>query len=501
MNIRDFSGGLNKRIHPTLIRPTESVIYNNCDNEQGVLVPIADSKDTDILVDNYWYHSKVNDTILSNKHETYWLDYLNDTYSIGVSGAYKIRDNITTSMTMLAPINTLRLEEAEEDVGNLDGVYIYCYTLYNNEDGTESAPSPLSEVTLIKGKVSLSGFDNNDDQTTHYRIYRIGGDLIQYTLVDTIDITSVTYLDNNSDYNISGNHILDTIGADFNPSAGNYLIIADAMLFTAYEDKVYYSDVGRPTIWRNINFISFDDTVTGIGATQNGILVFTKCKTYIVTGNSPSTFSKYLLDGEQGCISNGSIQFIDGNLIWLSSDGICSSNGGKVTVISIIRMGKINLIGVLNAVVHDRIYYLSHDGGMLLVDFRYNMIIRTSSDKGILGIYNNRIHTSYKGKLIELLAGTAKYMYYKSPMFTEGAYTVLKNYKDLYIAYQGDIRVRAYIYTSTKMVKVLDKKLDTTLLQYNLKTLSDYDGYALSFIINGTGSVFEINYTTHNREK
>jgi hypothetical protein len=268
------------------------------------------------------------------------------------------------------------------------------------------------------------------------------------------------------------------------------------MLFGALEDKLYYSDIALPYAWPATNFIDFADTITGIGPVQNGIMVFTKFETYIVTGNSPDTFTKYLIDSSQGCESHYSISFVSNTLVWLSQDGLCASSGGAITIITANSLGKLTLAGVNNSQVFDKVYYLSHENGILCYDFRYNTLVRTM-DTTIdwLGSYKDGLWASVDGQLKTMLEGEALTYTYKSPMLTEGMYSNLKVYKDFYIKYNGDVTLNLYVDKALVNTKVLTG--DTC---YNLKALASAHGYGLEIELIGTAEVSEIQFIAEGRQ-
>lgn len=383
------------------------------------------------------------------------------------------------------------------------GVYTYCYTFYDSINDIESAPSlPSDEVSRLN--TLLSNFEVTTNTTVDkIRIYRIGGVLTNYTLVEELYYTGtlVSYYDNIPDMDIAGNHICDSFNNTPPIEGLKYLTESYAMLFAAKQDKLYYSDIGKPYAWPATNFLDFDSDITGIGAISNGLLVFTKYKTFIVTGNSPDSFSKYLLSSAQGCISHKSIQFVDNNLIWLSTDGLCTSNGGSITVPSMLLIGKLDfLVNIYSSAVLDNVYYLSYSNALgdklLVLDFRYGAIIRYISTQGthIVATLDN-LYQNYNNTLQRLLSGAELEFTYKSAMLTEGKYSVYKTYKDMYIKYKGSFVVRVYIdKTLTNEVTITGEDV------YNLKFKGLSKGYGLEIEIVGTGTIEEIDYTVVGRQ-
>lgn len=499
MLLQDFSGGLNTRVAPSLIAPNESQVFTNIDASSGSIRPLKDNTLHTTGISKYFTYYYAKAQFYSKDTESSFTEYRDVLYITNFDGNPTKYDGVNEyRLGIVKPTVKPTVAYAAPEV-LLDGDYTYTYTYYNSSDGTESAPSPISDLIVgSDGPISIS-FDapSLDPQVDKIRLYRLGGAVTQYSLLIELPNAPVDYIDTTLDIDLAGSTTLETIGYDPAPTGLKYLVESYAMLFGAVGDKLYYSNIALPNVWPATNFLDFDDDITGIGAIQNGLLVFTKLKTYIVTGNSPETFSKYLLDSSQGCLSHYTIQFVKGTLLWLSEDGICTSSGGLVEVVTQNKLGKIALTGVQNAQVHDGVYYLLHSTGMLVLDFRYNVIVRKAvCNASWIGKYFDKLFLQYADNLYESCSSETPLEYhYKSGVLTEGQYTNYKIFKDFYIKYNGDINLKLYI----DGTKVNDVNL-TGNKCYNLKAVSHAKGYGLEIEIQGTGEVSEIQYTALGRQ-
>lgn len=390
---------------------------------------------------------------------------------------------------------------AKLETSLLENTVSYVYTYFNSTSGIESKPSlPSNDVNMT---AKVTGITLSADPAVDaIRLYRIGGGLTSYTLVDTLSNATQAYIDYNATLDIAGNWVLDSINNDL-PIAGlQYITEAYAMLFASKGTRLYYSEIAKPYAWPAFNYIDFDTEITGIGAVSNGLLVFTKYKTYIVTGNSPASFSKYLLNGEQGCVAHSTIQFADNTLVWVSTDGICASSGGKVELLSMPLIGKLTYLEIYNAAILDNVYYLSLRTAtghrLLALDFRYNKIIRYI-DNGNSGTYivstRDNLYQFYNSNIQRLLDGSDLTIDYKSPILTEGKYSNYKTYKDFYIKYNGTFTLKIYIDNTLVLTKALSGDA-----VYNAKSLGLSKGYGLEFVITGTGEISEIDYEVVGRQ-
>lgn len=383
----------------------------------------------------------------------------------------------------------------------LTGGVQYVITAYNEELGIESSPSdPVNLPTLpgesvIKPVIRFNKI--NSDLVTHIKLYRIGGSLTQYSLVKIFENSNFTFVDDLADSAIDG-AVLNSYNNLPAPDGLEYLTLYNTMLFGSIKDKLYYTDVASPFTWSGFNFIDFDDIITGIGGTSNGLLVFTRHSTYIVTGTSPDTFSKYLLSSGVGCILHKSIQSLQNTLLWLSEDAICASNGGSIQVLSRDKLDILEFQTPRCSAVLNDVYYLSHNSGTLIADFRFGLTFR-ESDKVYYGLAvkdNSLYGVEADDKFVEINKGTKPLsLTYTSPKFSDGSISTMKIYKDIYFYSSGDLKVKVYIDDDLAGEQTLSKGFT------EIKVKSEETrGYSIQFEVTGTGTLNEIEYKVEARQ-
>lgn len=382
------------------------------------------------------------------------------------------------------------LDEAK--IAPINGTVQYLYTFYNSTNGVESAPSLISTAKNVQGIVQLSNLQvSQDTQVDKKRIYRVGGFLSTFTLVDEIDNNETTYLDTLKDTEVEGDLLDSTLNSPA-PSGLKYLTESNAMLFGAEGSKLRFTPIGKPFYWPEVYYLEFYSDITGIGETGSGLLVFTKYKTYIVYGTGPTLLSKQLLDGEQGCVSNASVQQVGSAVMWLSTDGICASNGSPAEVITQASLGKVEL-DVIDSVVHDQVYYLmASNGEVLAYDYRFSRVFKKLS-LGIrsFAVGKDTLYGVANGVLHELFAGDELEEFtYTSPRFIEGRFSEDKTYKKVYIYSAGDIIINIFINDSLVFNTTLTgtKKHEIQIDQALQR------GNYIQIELKGKGEVFEYEY-------
>jgi len=386
------------------------------------------------------------------------------------------------------------------DSALLAGIYQYAVTYYNSLDGTESQPSEFTKELIVEsGYTNLSVIPSStDSQIDKKKIYRIGGNLTAFTEVIELNNSTTTYIDSASDESLTG-LLLDSILNHEAPINLRYLLAVKGELLGVVGSKVYFTrGIGNPNYWPEDYYFDFPEDVTGIGLTANGVLVFTKYQTHILVGSSSTTYSVHLLSGDQGCLANESIVAYGGRLLWASTDGICSSAGGAVEVITKSKLGKI-LVTPIGAAIHDEVYYLHQsDGKTLAVDFRHKGIFK-QLDFGITGIskYKDILYGYLSGSLYKLhSSSTSLNITYLSPVFTEGSFTEVKVYNNIYIRSSGSYTLEVFI----DGVSVITKLVSVNGTQDIAVPQEKQRGYSIQFKITGLGTVYELEYKAVGRK-
>lgn len=392
-------------------------------------------------------------------------------------------------------------EELDENlISPFNGTYQYVYTYYNATDGTESAPSDISaELEVDSGSIQISLLnDSPDSQVTTKRLYRVGGNITQFTLVTEVDLLTTVFVDTLSDINLDG-RLLESDNYYEAPIGLQFLSESYAMLFGAIGSSLRFTPIGKPNAWPPEYELQFDADITGLGPVANGVLVFTRTKTFIVTGTGPTSLAQQSLRGDQGCIAFESInEAYEGTLIWASEDGLCTSSGNNVISLTKAYLGEIKLDPISSA-VNDEVYYCQNtDGSILAWDYRFQTIpkylnLGTESLSVALGV----LYGYSNGELYSLYKDTNNTMFkYKSPRFVEGSFSENKTYKKVYVRSEGDIIIDIIIDDEIVATMNLSSK-DTHQLQVPQQ---EQRGYSIQFNIEGTGTVHEIEYTVGPRQ-
>lgn len=398
-----------------------------------------------------------------------------------------------------------------DNFSQLLGKYQYAVTRINSE-GIESQPSAVSDLVDLStgGNVAMT-FASYSAPGGKIRIYRVGGTLTSFTLVEEIAGTSVNYLDNIADTAVEGT-ILSSQDNAVPTGPMTSLISAYAMLFGAVGSTLVYTDPGAPEYWPAEYSIPFPSTISGLAAVANGILVMTRVETYLVSGTGPLVLSVQLLSGDQGCIDPKSVQVHKANAIWASHNGLAMSSGSGIDVITKSKLGYLDLSPIRSSVMHDEVYYVSSadpspgTAPILAVDFRYGGAVFKSFDFITIGSYVTFFRDN---TTLYYSSGAFKYipfsntdnpetLYYTSPRFIEGKASENKTYKKFYFYVEGEMRIDIMIDDEVVATKTTTPGTkDAIVLQV---PQSKQRGFFVQFQFIGTGTIYEYEYKAASRQ-
>ena len=502
----DFTGGLSTVTAPHLIRKNEAREFVNIDITYGSLksiptlhllkkVPYAFFYEFfgKLITYSEWRANAELNNIL------YWTN--------GAEQGKILQDGTELPIGMATPQTPLAWKI--QDVGVLKGSLKYCYTFYDSNTGTEGPPSPLSSYANVdEQNLILTGFEPLPSNADSYRIYRVGGYLARFTLVDTVTNVSNGYLDDRSEREVDG-RILETLNASAPPGNIENFIEYGGRLFGSVGTKVYYSAIGNGDSWYVFDFFEMPNNVKALAKTVDGILVMGATYTKLIQGYSPSTFRVRTISSEVGCISNRTVAYIQGAPIWLSTTNFYMYTG-KLINITYKRLNEVTGLDPSSSVVHNDVYYLTfaptmspseelypnddlYPGamkgtgeneladGIVYIDFKrgagFSYGTRTYNNSVSIGIFKNTPYLitfnklelidecdtvidceklvcegSYYLNRIDVVVGNNyKSVHYVSPRLIDGSYSTLKEYDKVRLNFIGQFKVKV-IFDDNKVV-------------------------------------------------
>jgi hypothetical protein len=254
-------------------------------------------------------------------------------------------------------------------------------------------------------------------------------------------------------------------------------------------------------MWEAYNYITMSEELIALGSAANGLLLFNKNKTHILTGNNNLTHVLSVLDKAQGCIASVAVDHYRGSVIWLSLDGICVSNGGLVEVITLTKLGKLSLNPICT-MVYDNQFYLFHSTGTLIVDFKRGVVFKTMDLLVNGAYYSSHFDKAYfinpnDNGMYELGTSYTNLTYrYKTGRLSSRGLTGMQIFKTIFIYCEGsDCTLTVHVNNSTSFTRTLVDGLNEIKFPSSIVR-----AYFIELEFVGTSKIIEIELKTEGRQ-
>ena len=379
------------------------------------------------------------------------------------------------------------------------GTVNYVYTYYDTLTGAESLPSSITSAIVIDevsdNAVLVIPAPLQANPAVVVRLYRVGAGLLEYTLVEELGAPKL-HNDLIANGDVLGG-LLPTDAAGIPPSDLRYLTRSSGMFFGVVGEVLRFTDVfGNIAVWKETHYLDFEVPITGLSDSTSGLVVFTKYKTYLVTGNSPATLSRQLLSGDQGCIAHKTIVQRGSTLLFWSTDGICTLKGSALSVLSKSRLGVLTETPVM-ATLHNEVYYSVLPDRILAVDLRYGVaLVAYEFNISWLAVGNDVLYGVQATNRLPMFDGPLAAYQYRTGKLTEGAATETKLYHTVYVSCEGPHTLAIYIDDNLVITVPLlgTKRPETVAIPKEYQR-----GTSIEFELTGVGTVRELEYKVEGR--
>jgi hypothetical protein len=437
-----FSAGMNEIIHPALLDEKSAVLLGNAEIANGKIKSIKmPSLQEQKFPEEFNHFGSSSRSLIKWYERNYWS--INNAELPPFYGGDK--ENYL-GIPFPDYIQNVKIEKVS---GNLTGNYKYCVT-FVNDNGWESAPGSLTdyekavEFSSQTAKITVTWSDTKINYAKIYRTQKEGAD---FFCIGEIKTSGSFLTDDINDYTLAGLEPLSSIDNYPPPERGKYLCESGGVFFLAVGSKLYFSAVGNPHAWPPLNFVGFDDIITGITAEFQGVLVFTANNAYRIIGaDSITTVTKTLIPGNQGCSNYRSIAKVANAPIWLSNDGICMWNGESIAIISKQVMNTERLQVNCAVSANDR-YYLFLNNRTIVFDHRNGSIFYTldfTCDYAWYDVESDIMFLQTAGRIYSFGTGEIGEYQYKTPFIgvPEAQYVF---FKEAITVIEGTANVTAFV--------------------------------------------------------
>ncbi len=388
----------------------------------------------------------------------------------------------------------------------LTGTYIY-NVAQKTADGSSEGPImdvDSNPVGVHKGhiRVDVTGITH----TNPLRLYRTGGYLTRFTMVEDVDIVD-TYVDNRSDVTIAlgRNGKVDYV---YGPPEGlKWLTEHRGMLFGSVGNTLYWSQPGKANSWDELNsFIIIDREITGLGSAGNGLVILMKGRIKLLMGDGVHNFVLRTTSNEKGTLDGHSVQSVMNGVLFFSEDGLCFTDGSQIKELSYDILGP-RRFDAISSCATNRSYYaiikafttdLLHKSKIIIrYDFGKQPVFSLLSADTLdgLGVVNGRLAHSSQRLLYDTLGEDKRTFNYRSGNITENAPTMIKEWDRVRLV--GDFRGVLFIHIDDSQV-VKHKIYGQGCNIHIPKSMNK--GKAIAFELVGVGFVASIEYSITARK-
>ena len=448
LELLNFSGGINNVIEPHLLELHFAKDLQNCAIHNGAIksnngMIAIDTQDSELI------YQTGERSIVKWGGAYYWTDN-----SSGVNGS------TLGYLGVEKPQGLPTLAEGGAGGRFISGkTYSYTYS-FQTTNGFRSGPVSISQFATItpstdQGIITLSNFDSvMEDHVSIIEVWRTvangavfykAGEINRFLGDSSGDIV---FEDNATDAELLTHEQLDMQFTDDLPTSGKYLCEKNSVFFMAAGDRVYFSKQSNPHSYPALQFVVFDDDVTGMIASETYVLVFTLNRAYMLSGDSMADIAKQELPDAQGVSNWKTISRVKNMPIWVSNDGVCAfqaydnRSGRKIGVLSENRV-KVPA-GAVSAAVANDIYYLFYDNETYAFDFLKGLKVYRL-DWALDWAWYDKSNDRLVGKKNEVYyhagGGDEQEFYYLSPEFTFGDMQRLKQLSRIYIDSSKSIEI------------------------------------------------------------
>lgn len=557
--IQDFTGGVNTLVAPHLIKKSEAVRLINSDIRLGSLQSMPNLNYAQSLLNGAYFY-EFNNKVYSYGNfrsnvlwdgKWYWSD--------GVNIGKVLPDGSELSLGINPPVNRAEVIETIDEGGVHTGELNYTYTFYSSTTGVESAPAPLSGyIKVDKKDIELSGFSPLPSSADTYRLYRVGGYLPRFLLVDSFGSSGLPYIDKLDDTQIDG-RTLQTLRTNVPPSGMENLVELNGRLFGSLGNKLYYSALGNPDAWYVSDYFITGGKIVDLAIVPAGVLVLGPDYVNLLYGSGPENFRLKLITNQLGCVGKESVAYVGDSVVWLSDKQIVMSNGYQISNLTSFKIDRLAGLYPTGAVSENDVYYISFkpslfpaddlypsdvlfpdsiqgtDGiqrGIIAIDFKrgdgfsyklieYDDIITIGMVKGNINVSTGGTNiiapcnipvfpdcisfmncTDYALNIMNLYSGQGlTRLYYTSPRMTDNSKATLKQYDKVRINFVGTFNIKIFL-------GGLDARVDTNIEGFDVDDNSviigipnkDNFGHWIQFEIEGIGIITSVQYSWKFRE-
>jgi len=287
--------------------------------------------------------------------------------------------------------------EEDENQTAENQTWVYTWVTDMNEEGPPSPPSEVvtrgfnTDGSLRTATVTITASAPANVGVTHARLYRSAGtDFLR--VGDDIPSPFAAVTDNNLTASLG--EVLITDSWDPPPDGLRGLTVLHNGILAGFKGRdIYFSVPYQPHAWPTDYIITVDSDIVGIGGYGVNVVVGTKGRPHIISGDDPSVAAAQQLELDQSCASKKSIAWIDRQgIVYASNEGLILVGPGGAQFVSTQWYDRDDWQALnpetMTGAYHDGMYIAFSDGKATA--FSENEAPVEIIDAGIRAVYQDR---------------------------------------------------------------------------------------------------------------
>jgi len=346
---------------------------------------------------------------------------------------------------------------------------------------------PLSSQTAV---VKRNIYRTTSDGETFYRAAEIRDNATESLVEGMSDSELQLQPTLNTFESLPPIFLFDQTAGEFVQRIGKFLTERNGIFFIAVDNKVYFSAPTNPHSWNPEHFVTYDDDITAMTRTPEGVLVFTNNRSYIQLGDSHESILKREIPRSQGCQNVRTISFVGNVPIWVSNDGICIWDGRTIQIIN-DKIYKLDFTPDFGEVAND-VYYLFGQDKTVAIDFRNNRVFYerslTNITTAFYDVLNDIFFIKKDGTIFTDDTGANETFTYLTPELDMENQSQRKHFRKIWVESDNDLTIDVLFGGATRQ----------TITSQGTNRRSHFlvpglIGNAIQFSTRGTGNLKEMS--------
>jgi len=270
-------------------------------------------------------------------------------------------------------------------------------------------------------------------------------------------------------------------------------------------NRVWYTVPGSLDIINSVSYVSLPTVITGVHYVNNTLVVFCADNSiHSITGMDREDITLRRLADDIDCVHVNTINRVTQTLIWLSSTGLCATNGFSIQLLNRDTLSENTFTydgAIISSSSSNDDYYLLLGEVIWHYNIRNRVLLKYNSNTAKkLWLYKGEVHAHNGGTLLgKLFSGSRQSLYYKTGNIVIPDYTTHKEFQYFRVSYIGQPTIK--IYMGDILVTSIQLPSSDTITHEAFQVKEGVVGYDAHLEILGVCNILNIQIEYDIREE